>query len=555
VDATGGSGAASRWAWAGVVLILLATTLVYSGSFDGDFVSDDLSAVRDNELLQELSWANLAGIFQAFDDSNYIPLKVLSLAVDRALFGHGVAGYHAMNLVYHLGCVLLVYTLWVRLRFSTWAACLATSIWALHPVQVESVAWISERKNVLSTLFLLGAFHLWIRYSRTRRHRALTLIYLLYGCALLCKMTTMVLPALCLAYEWTYAEKRPLRDQWPLLPMLFLGAVVAVVTLTGSPLPTVFHGGSATVTWLTSSTVVFAYLAKLILPVGLSPIYLVHLRGSLLDPAVLASVLALIAITAMSIRLLLLRRKAAFWIGWFFISLSPMLNIIPFPSLMQDRYLYVPLIGAVGVIAWVSQRLPVALRRGVAVISLALIVVYGVLSFRQVEVWSDATTHLVAVEKRVAFPIPDRAYREEGDTDYLRAVQAASERAPDSAVLLNNLARRLVIANRPDEALPLIRLALEKDDSIPEAWFNLGRLAMLARRPADAIDALERSRELDGQYFYTHLNLARVYLEQRQLTAARASLAMCERLRPTVASYWVAETSALARLEAELGQE
>jgi tetratricopeptide (TPR) repeat protein len=334
--------------------------------------------------------------------------------------------------------------------------------------------------------------------------------------------------------------------------MLVLGVVVAGYNLQGNPIHGSFHGGSAIATWLTSATVVFRYFGMLLLPIGLAPNYIVHLRDSLIDPAVLASLVGLAAIAGLTLRLLVKRRPEAFWILWFFIALLPMLNIIPFRSLMQDRYLYLPLIGAVGLVACLAPAGGPGLRRALAVAAVVAVAAQGALSFRQVEAWSDNESLWVAMAERVALPTGSRRYTGNDHSERLRLLRAAAERRPDSAVLQNNLGQLAYNDGRDEEALRLFQRALLIDASIPEAWFNQGRMQLMARRLDSARQSFERSRELDGYSLDTHLNLARIYIVQREPAAARAALDACGRIRPDLieARYWSREEAALKRLEA-----
>ena len=264
------------------VAIAVVTIAAFGPSVSGEFVSDDTQSVRDNPLLRSLDGTHLKAIFSSFDDSNYIPIKVLSLAIDRSLWGPSPTGFHVTNILLHVLCALLVFAILMRLEMPPIASCLAALVWAVHPLQVESVAWISERKNVLSGLFFLAAFLLYLSYSETGRTRTYIAIVALFVLATLSKMNTMVLPALCLAYEATYRFRLRRRDLQAALPLLGIGAMVGWYNLSGNPIHGAsYHGGSAIVTWLSSSVVVFRYLGNAVLPVSLCSSYDVPLRDSL----------------------------------------------------------------------------------------------------------------------------------------------------------------------------------------------------------------------------------------------------------------------------------
>ena len=373
--------------------IVAATALTYAGSFDGGFVADDVPMVRDNPLIRSLDLDRLERIFTSFDDANYVPLKVLSLAVDRRVWGPAPLGFHVTNLVLHIVSALLVHRILLRLELGALRALCVALLWAVHPLQVESVAWISERKNVLSGVFFFAAFRVYLSFSESGRAIAYLGVLALYLLALLSKMNTMVLPAVCLAYEATFRFRLRRRDWLASLPLFALGALVGWYNLAGNPVHGArYHGGSPIVTWLTSSVVVMRYLRNALLPTDLTFWYRIPLRHSPLDPAVLLSLFALVGIAVGTLGWIRRRVRLAFWVLWFGITLGPMLNLIPFPSLIQDRYMYLPLVGLLVLAAsglGATERIG-APRGALAAVAAAAILGSALLSFQRVEVFANA---------------------------------------------------------------------------------------------------------------------------------------------------------------------
>ena len=282
------------------LLLVAAIAIAYRASFDGDFVSDDRAAILNNPLLRSLDLANVRAIFSSFDDANYIPLKVLSLAVDQQVWGPAPFGYHLGNLLLHIVCALLVWRILSLCGLSPGAALLVALLWALHPIQVESVAFMSERKNVLSGACFFGAFLAYLHFSASGRWRTYAAVLVLFVLALLSKMNTVVLPALCLAYDFLIARRLGRRSLLASLPLFAAGAVVVWYNLAGNPMHgTNFHGGSPRVTWLTSTTVPFRYLASVAWPAHLRSFYYIPLHGSPLDPPVALSIAGLAALAGL----------------------------------------------------------------------------------------------------------------------------------------------------------------------------------------------------------------------------------------------------------------
>ncbi|HEY2387159.1 MAG TPA: tetratricopeptide repeat protein [Candidatus Binatia bacterium] len=534
------------------VAIVLVTVVTYAGSLDGAFVSDDVARVRDNPLVASLSAANVRGMFTTFDDSNYIPIKVLSLAIDRQLFGPEPTGFHVTNVALHAGCALLVYAILLRLGLVPLAACLTALAWAVHPLQVESVAWISERKNVLSGLFFFAAFLAYLSHSARPRAGAYAAYLGLYLLALLTKMNTMVLPAICLAYEALLRRRLDRRHLLVQAPPLALAALVGWINLHGNTMHgQAWWGGGPVVTWLTSTVVLFRYLRRVVLPVGLEPLYDVPLHGSPLDPPVLLALVGIAALGGVTLWAMRRRPREAFWLLWFGITLAPMLNVaVPFRSLMNDRYMYLALLGPLALTAFVVADLP-SLRRPATAAACTAIAACAWLSVRQVEVWSNTVSLWTASAVRRPLIGGDPVYRRTDYEQRVAAVEQALAVRPQSGALHNNLGELYYESGRLPEALGELETANRLTPDEPTIVLNLGRAYLVAGRTADAETALVRATALSPYQFMNHLYLARLHLfGDHDAAKARAALDAGLRVQPDAAPALGREREALARLEA-----
>ena len=542
----------TRW-WHAVAIVVVASA-AYAGSLDGAFVSDDHVSVERNAVIRGLDAAHLARIATTFDDANYIPVKVLTIAVDYRLWGLDPTGYHVTNVAIHAAAALVVYALLARMGLAPAVAVLAALAWAVHPVQVESVAWISERKNVLSGLLFLAAFHVYLGFSARPSAARYALVVLLYGLALLSKMNTVVLPAIVLAYEVAWRGRWRWRDGAVVLPLLALGAVVVWANLAGNTSHGAsWHGGGPVVTWLSSAVVVWRYVAKLVWPVGLAARYAVPLYGSLLDPPVLAAVVGLAALGVAIAWMVATRRRAAFWLAWFVVCLAPMLNVIPFRSLMQDRYLYLPLLGPIALVAFALDarlRAPRA-RRLAGAAAVALLAVAGTRTVDLVEMWDSDFTLWQGEARTAAFLAPDPVYvppEAEARRAYLRR---ALEGRPSSPFLRNNLAGMAYSAGRAADAVPGLEAAHVLAPEHPTILVNLGRAYARTDRPDDARRLLERAVARAPYDVQVHLALGRLLLSLGDAAGARRALELAASLIPPAAAAqaWAREWAALARLE------
>jgi hypothetical protein len=538
--------------------IALVTVLAYSDSFDGQFVSDDTVSVRDKAEIRSLDLAHLRAIFTTFDDANYMPVKVLTFAIDYRFWGLDPTGYHLTNLLVHVACALVVYLVLTRLALPPPAACLVALLWAVHPLQVESVAWISERKNVLSGLFFFAAFLAYLRFSDRPRAGTYAGLLVLHLLALLSKMNTMVLPALCLAYEVGVRGRLRGREVAAALPMLALGAAVAWYNLAGNPIHgSAWHGGSMVVSWLSSAVVFFRYLGKIALPLGLSPFYEVPLRDSPLDPPVLLSLLGLGALAAASVALLRRRRPEVLWIAWYVVCLLPMLNIVvPFRALMHDRYMYLPMLGPLALAATLVSRLPSRRWRRVAAAgAVAAVAACAVLTYRQVAVWRDTFTLWEPVALRYAAYAGEPGYTPEDLDRRIAYLEAALARDPLHPIANNNLAAQHIAVGRIADALPLLERAARHRPSNAYVLANLATAYLHAGRLEEAERAATGALRADPYFFPPLLTRLRVHLMRGDVERARQDLERCRQLRPRpeAASMWRREQAHLERLEAARG--
>lgn len=517
----------------GLWMVLAVVIIVaFFGSLDGEFVSDDLQMVQPNALLRSLDWQNIGRIFTSFDDANYMPLKVLSLAVDQAVWGPEPFGYHVTNLLLHLGCALLVFSVLVRLGLSRGAAFFISVLWAVHPLQVESVAWISERKNVLSGFFFFASFRAYLAFSARPGALRYIATILLFSLALLSKMNTLVLPAICLAFEMVYERRYRWRDLAATAPMFALGALTAWYNLTGSATHGgQYHGGSPIVTWLSSAVVVFRYLSHTVWPCGLISRYDVHLWRDPFDPVVFASLLGLVVMAAVTIWLIHRRMREAFWLLWFAITLGPMLNIVPFRSMMQDRYMYLALLGPLAFAgSWLDSVVRPTARMIIATAASVAVVACVLLTVRQVEYWSNPVSLWLRTATVRPLWADERIHHPDQFAKKLAQLDAAASAHPDNATLQNNLGALYFQAGRIQLALHHFERAHDLAPDESKILVNLGRAYTRLHRFDDAERHLARAFELWPYDFMACYYLLRAYLEKGDVDAARETLGRCSKL-------------------------
>lgn len=417
----------------GVLLILLAAFLTYSAVYSHGFLItwDDSGYITDNPTVHGLSVAHVIEAFRSVVIGNYAPLHLISYMVDYSLWGLDPRGYLFVNVLLHTLNGLLLYRILAVHFFSPATALFAALVFIVHPVQVESVAWISERKNVLCMLFFLLAFDSYLKSGEGRRHYLLSFVY--YFAALLTKTVAVIFPFMLVLHWISFPERRSLHPKRT-IPFFIAAILAAGVTIVvqgpdygGGRTP--YYGGGPLSTAMTMLPVLFTYVRMVFLPFGLSADYLVPVRTTP-DLVVLASGVFLCLLLLLACRLFKTNRPLFFWYSLFFLGLLPVSQIIPIITLMNDRYLYFPMVGGVAFVAAsaqaIRQRWGAGFRRSGVFAAAAIIIICGVLSWSRSHAWKDDLTlwrDAIAGIRKILPPGPSMARR---STPAVRSAQPST---------------------------------------------------------------------------------------------------------------------------------
>ena len=397
------------------IALVIATLALYYPARHHPFVNyDDDDYVTDNAHVKAgLSWDTVTWAFTSSYAGNWHPLTWISHALDCQLFGMDASGHHDTSILFHALNAALLY--WVLLRATGYAgrSFMVAALFALHPVNVESVVWIAERKNLLSMAFFLLALGAYAWYARKPGVNRYLVVALLFVLGLMAKPQVITLPFVLLLFDYwplqrvcsgsaesssstvragTFRPEKLSRLILEKMPLFVLAAVSAVITLHAQrsggginpDLPLSLRLGNAIVSYV-------RYIGKALWPTQLSPVY-PHPGASLKSWQVYAALLALAAITALAVAFRRHRYGLVGWL-WFVGTLVPMIGLVQVGrQAMADRYAYLPFVGLFilvcwAVADWAQERhlSPVWLAApGVAVL-LALVAV----SHRQIGYWND----------------------------------------------------------------------------------------------------------------------------------------------------------------------
>jgi hypothetical protein len=362
-----------------IVAVVVAVVVAYASSVTAGFVSfDDDLYVTSNSLVQDRGIAGLLALWNPRDalDGTFVeffPLRDSVYWLVWQLFGRAPAAFHAVNLVFHVAVSLLVGRLALRLGLSSWAAAMASLLFAVHPGHIESVVWIAGLKDPMFATFLLGALVAYARFidgdGRGFYVGALALLVL----SLLCKSLGFIAPGLLLLIEQLRG-----RGPWPLrllrlvpFAVVCLGAVAFFVVVghaNGVIIPP--HGGSWRDHTVLALWAFSRYVQQAVIPWDFQLLRCAADPDGWWDHRFF---IGLFAVVAFGVALWRARRHrlAFFLLAWFPIALFPVMNILPFPALIADRYLYVPGIAVIFAIALALERLPERLRRPATAATLA----------------------------------------------------------------------------------------------------------------------------------------------------------------------------------------
>jgi MYXO-CTERM domain-containing protein len=523
--------------------------MAYQPAWRGAFLWDDDAHVTRPELR---SWEGLYRIwFDLGATQQYYPLLHSAFWIEQRLWGDATLGYHLVNILLHAGAAILAALVLRRLHVP--GAYLAAAIFALHPVHVESVAWISEQKNTLSALFYLSALLVYLQFDERRKASSYCCALVLFVLGLLSKTTAATLPAALLVIFWWQRGRLSWKhDVRPLLPFFALGAAAGLLTAWVERTLIGAQGGDFALSFadrcLLAGRVVWFYLEKLLWPLDLAFIYpRWHLDPSewwqYLFPATVLLVLA---------GLWALRRRwrgplagALFFVGTLFPALG-FCNVYPFLfSFVADHFQY---LASLGVITLVSAGIALALQRwalwrhpaGYAV-CLAILGASAILTWRQSHIYSDpALLYRVTIEKNpecsmahsnLGAILQGQGNMAEALLHYRKALAAA----PHDAPLFNNVGAALAGAGRLDDAIELYRKALEIKPDYGEVYNNWGAALLNRGRIDEAVRAFEKAVALKPDCAEAHANLGFVLTNRGRLEEAIAQLRRALELQPDYA--------------------
>ncbi|MGA2222082.1 MAG: tetratricopeptide repeat protein [Verrucomicrobiia bacterium] len=511
-----------RWLWWGAFFIALLAIAAHWPGVYGQFVEwDDSSHVTKNPAIRALTPHNLRVMFTEPTAKLYIPLTCISFAVDYQIWGQDPFGYHFTNLLLHLANTLLVLVLVYRIlreRCQTAApvAVLTAALFGVHPMRVESVAWVTERKDVLFAFFFLLALLAYWPWMIQHKRTAYWWSFLLFIASALSKSTAVTFPLVLILFDWFLARRRALSEKIPfLLVSLIVGAATFVAQASGKG--ETVTGPEMIPIWARIGLVGYCslfYMGKFLWPFHLTAIYPTFEEMDWMPLTAVAWLAGFAAVTAV---VFALRKKTSILLPcWLFYlaTLSPTIGIVPVGvHVVAERFSYVPLLGlAVPVCVGLVTLARRGARHGrVAEFGIygcvgAWLVWLGALTVERSGVWANTETLLqnVLQEHPQSYPALVNLtvyYTGQKRLDEAIAMgQRAVEVAPNGIVGRKNLAMALIDAGRYRDAVVTLRPAVEHGIDDPAVWRALYDCFTALGDEKNAQVAQQRLRRSTGNF-------------------------------------------------------
>jgi len=387
--------------WAPLAIILI-TALLYCNALRNGFTSfDDDFYIVKNPYLRDFSWHGIGAIFSSYYQSNYHPLTTLTYLFEFHFFGLNPLPYHLLNVIMHLLNTWLVFKCCEKLSGKGTTGLIVATLFAIHPMHVESVAWISERKDVLYAAFYLWSFFSYLEYLEAGMpKKKYTWTLVLFILSLLSKSAAVTLPLLLIAtdvYKGRGINKKTIAEK---IPFLFLSLVFGIINVfaqkAGGPVNILFsYYGTINGIFLFTSGIAL-YLIRFLVPFSLSAMhYFPYIHSTGLPMAYYFSLPFLLVISWFLMRLKKddpMRKEILFGVAFFLIAISVMLQIISVGSaLTAERYTYVPYVGLFYIVGqWITNIVAKKQYTQTIIVLVSLVLlIYAVQTFNRIGVWKD----------------------------------------------------------------------------------------------------------------------------------------------------------------------
>ncbi|MEP6602683.1 MAG: tetratricopeptide repeat protein [Spartobacteria bacterium] len=524
-----------------VVVICIALAViagaVYGRTLTYGFVNydDDTYVYENAEALRGLSLGGIARAFVRLDSSNWHPMTTISHMLDCQLFGLWAGGHHFTNVVLHAMAAVLLFLVLKQITGALWRSALVAAIFAIHPLRVESVAWIAERKDVLMGVFFMLTVAAYARYARAPSPARYIIMSILFACGLMSKPMFVTIPVILLLLDYWPLDRlqdrralpRLILEKLPLLAMSVGSSLVTFLAQKGTlqsvnELPTSWRIGNAAVSFV-------AYIWQSVWPVDLAVLY-PHPENSLTALQVGGALAFLFAAT---IAALVWRKRYPYifvgWI-WYVIMLIPVIGLIQVGvQARADRYIYLPQIGLALIATWGACDIVRRMRYRRPILVTASILSVTLMAWRaraQTAYWRDSETlwrHTIAVTSdndTAQNNLGSDLFKRGQIAEAMTLFESAVKLRPSDPLLLDNVAKGFAETGHLDEALAQYEHIVQLHPNIPEVRCGYGKVLLRKGRADEAIIQEEQAIRLRPQLPDAHCELGNAFIAKGEFDKA-----------------------------------
>jgi len=516
-----------------VLLLVLLPLVIYWNVQDFGFTNyDDHLYVTENYQVQEgLTWRGALDVFYDISTGNWHPLTMLSHMLDWELFGWKAGGHHWTNVLLHILNGVLLFLLLHRLTGALWRSALVAALFAVHPLNVESVAWVSERKNVLSSFFWFLTLLFYVGYARQPGWKRYLPVLICFVLGLMSKAMLVTLPFVLLLMDYwplnrTVVETGSSLEKqgelslakvgwgrliWEKTPLFFLTAVFSAVTLYAQHKISVMADLRVfpfTIRIFNAIQSYFLYIKKMFWPTDL---FVFYPMGDVSIWNLLFAAIIIIIITLFCCHYY--KKYAYLAVGWFWFlgTLTPVIGLVQVGAQsMADRYAYIPLIGLFLMFSFgladLSKKIPA--KKLIVAMSCFVLVILSCRAYNQVQYWEN--------DERL----------------YTHAIQKGGPHV----ILLKYLGLAMLDANKPEKAAALFRQAISKQNKNIELYNSLGVALIMMGKSAEAEEQFKKTLRFNSKAYLAHNNLGMIYLNQGKDDEAIRHFQEAIRLQPRLAN-------------------
>ncbi|RKX92595.1 MAG: hypothetical protein DRP84_09790 [Spirochaetes bacterium] len=476
-----------------VILIIITTGCAFFPSLFNGFIGlDDNSYIIENNIIKTLSPENIRKMFTRSFVSCYSPLVILSFAAEYHFFGTNPFAYHMTNYILNILITLLVFFLIYLISYNIRVAFITAILFGVHPMHVESVAWISERKDVLYAFFYLLALITYVLYARGKKRKYYILTFLLTIFSLLSKPMAVTLPVVFILFDYFLMRQINKKSLFEKIPFFICALAFGLINMYFQ-----IQGGATNITSHLNTKLYFItkvipfYLYKFIMPIHLSALYPYHELTKQNIAEIKYYIIILILLSAFVFHSRKYTKKIIFGSTFFIITILPVLQIIPAGSAFAaDRYIYIPSIGLFYILAvffenFFSSNITKnkSIKYTAVLILSVIILMLSFLTWKRCTVWKDSITFCTQT----------------------------LEYAPNSGKLYNNLGNAFYIQGRYKEAIETYKKALAINPKDEEAYSNLGLAYAAINKNNEAITSYKKAIKINPKWAEAYNNLGIVY--------------------------------------------